>query len=77
MVASAVVWLAVTSAPSVTAEVPIRPAIGAVTFVKSRLMRAASTEASAAATSAFAWARAAFASSRFCAVTELAPTSWL
>ena len=30
MVASAVVWLAVTSAPSVTAEAPMRPVMGAV-----------------------------------------------
>ena len=39
------VWLAVTSAPLVTVEMPIRPVIGAVTFVQPRLMRAASTAA--------------------------------
>ena len=33
MVSSAVAWLAVTSAPLVTVEMPIRPVIGAVTWV--------------------------------------------
>ena len=77
IVASGVVWFAVTSAPAVTEEVPISPSIGAVTLVWVRLICACSTLALAAATSALACASAALASSRFCPVTELAPTSWL
>ena len=63
MVSRAVVWLAVTSAPLVTVEIPIRPEIGAVTRVKFRLMRAASTAALSCWTVAWACLNAASASS--------------
>jgi hypothetical protein len=41
MVVSGSGWLAVTSAPSVTVEIPMRPLIGAGTRVKRRLICAA------------------------------------
>ena len=42
MTASGSAWLAVTSAPTVKSERPIRPLIGAGTLVKRRLIRAVS-----------------------------------
>ena len=57
MLASAVVWPAVTSAPVVTRERPMRPVIGAGTVVYFRLMRAVSRAALFCAT----WARDCFA----------------
>ena len=54
MVASASVWLAVTSAPGVTLDLPMRPEIGARTCVYSRLMRAVASAAFCCATVATA-----------------------
>jgi hypothetical protein len=61
MVVSESAWLAVTSAPSVTVERPIRPLIGAGTRVKRRLTWASRSAAEFCATEASAcraWATA-------------------
>ncbi len=63
IVNSAVVWSAVTSAPSVTVDAPMRPEIGAVMRVYARLTRADSSDARSATTSASASRTAASASS--------------
>ena len=62
-VASAVSCWAVTSAPGVTEEMPMRPAIGAVTVVQLRLMRALSCAAFFDSTLALSCAQVDFASS--------------
>ncbi len=75
MVASAVVCSAVTSAPGVTEEMPMRPAIGAVTVVQSRLMRALSSAAFLDSTLALSCAQVDCASSASCRDTPLSFTN--
>ena len=67
--ARATAWFAVTSAPGVTAERPMRPAIGERTRVKFRSMPALSRAARAAASSASAFCASARASSLACLLT--------
>lgn len=55
MVASAVSWLAVTSAPGVMLEMPMRPPIGAVIRVRARSTLALARAACAWCTAATAW----------------------
>jgi hypothetical protein len=76
-VARAVGWLAVTSAPVVTTERPMRPEIGAVTSVWARLICADSSAAFAPSTSASACRSAASASSASWRLTALIATSSL
>ncbi|OQC21491.1 MAG: hypothetical protein BWX71_02489 [Deltaproteobacteria bacterium ADurb.Bin072] len=69
MVVSAVGCPAVTRAPSVTWDLPVRPEMGAVTRVCSRLMRADSMVAFQYFTSASACLKEASASSKLCWLT--------
>ncbi len=55
MLVSGSAWLAVTSAPSVNNDRPMRPVIGAGTRVKLRLIRAVCSAARFCATAAAAW----------------------
>lgn len=75
MVVSTSVWSAVTSAPGVKLEVPIRPLIGAVMRVKSRLSFAVCNAALAAVTAASFWRKVAVASSPSCWLTASSLTS--
>ena len=75
MVASGVAWLAVTSAPRVTLERPMRPLIGAVTRVKASGTLAPCKVAWAARRSACAWRSAACALSLSARLIKLVLTS--